>query len=106
MVQLCYIKVLLISVRGQIQLSPNCSPLNLVCQPLKLKLISADTFLTPDAGKTSASRQTFVSGNAAVACARELRSTITRRFNVASDAELQFGQSNLTIKEKGQGTKF
>ena len=72
----------------------------------KLKLVSADTFLTPDAGKTSASRQTFVSGNAAIACARELRSAITRRFNVANDAELQFVQSNLTIKEKGQEQIF
>ncbi|HEX9858754.1 MAG TPA: molybdopterin cofactor-binding domain-containing protein, partial [Paracoccaceae bacterium] len=38
-----------------------------------LTLIGPDTFLTPDAGKTSASRQTYVSGRAAEAAGRALR---------------------------------
>jgi CO/xanthine dehydrogenase Mo-binding subunit len=38
-----------------------------------LALTGPDTDLTPDAGKTSASRQTFVSGNAAKLAAEELR---------------------------------
>ncbi len=35
--------------------------------------VGADTDTTPDAGKTSASRQTFVSGNAAFAAGQSLR---------------------------------
>ncbi|WP_069300211.1 molybdopterin-dependent oxidoreductase [Neptunicoccus sediminis] len=49
-----------------------------------LHLIGADTDLTPDAGKTSASRQTFVSGNAARLSGLALRAEILRRCNVDS----------------------
>jgi CO/xanthine dehydrogenase Mo-binding subunit len=48
-------------------------------------LIGPDTALTPDAGKTSASRQTFVTGRAAEAAGRALRAAILRNAN-ASDA--------------------
>jgi CO/xanthine dehydrogenase Mo-binding subunit/aerobic-type carbon monoxide dehydrogenase small subunit (CoxS/CutS family) len=41
-----------------------------------LAQIHGDTDLTPDAGKTSASRQTFVSGRAALAAALDLRAKI------------------------------
>ncbi len=41
--------------------------------PEKIRLISGDTGLTPDAGKTSASRQTFVSGKACELAALDLR---------------------------------
>jgi len=37
-----------------------------------IQLIDSDTDITPDAGKTSASRQTFVSGNAARLCGEKL----------------------------------
>jgi CO/xanthine dehydrogenase Mo-binding subunit len=40
---------------------------------LAIPLFGADTALTPDAGKTSASRQTYVSGKAAEKAARALR---------------------------------
>lgn len=49
-----------------------------------LELIGADTDVTPDAGKTSASRQTFVSGNAARLSGLALRAEILRRCNVES----------------------
>jgi len=39
-------------------------------------LIGPDTFLTPDAGKTSASRQTFVSGRAAQAAGHDVRGAV------------------------------
>jgi CO/xanthine dehydrogenase Mo-binding subunit/aerobic-type carbon monoxide dehydrogenase small subunit (CoxS/CutS family) len=39
----------------------------------RLRLVSGDTALTPDAGKTSASRQTMVSGRACEAAALDLR---------------------------------
>lgn len=42
-------------------------------------LESADTSITPDAGKTSASRQTFVSGNAAKLTGMALRKLLSQR---------------------------
>lgn len=53
-------------------------------------IIGPDTDLTPDAGKTSASRQTFVTGNAARLAGEALRAAITTRLNVAPDAALTF----------------
>ncbi|MAD94216.1 MAG: aldehyde oxidase, partial [Rhodobacteraceae bacterium] len=49
-----------------------------------LELVGADTDVTPDAGKTSASRQTFVSGNAARLSGLALRAEILRRCNLDS----------------------
>ncbi len=50
--------------------------------------VNGDTFVTPDAGKTSASRQTFVSGRAAWEAGRALRADILRRANAGDDAAL------------------
>lgn len=47
----------------------------------QIRLLGADSGITPDAGKTSASRQTFVSGNAALRSARSLREQIARQTN-------------------------
>ena len=58
--------------------------------PAALTLITGDTDRTPDAGKTSASRQTFVSGNAARAAALALRADILRRANAGDGATLHF----------------
>ena len=51
-----------------------------------LHLIDPDTDQTPDAGKTSASRQTFVTGNAAKLAGLSLRVQILRLCNAAPDA--------------------
>ena len=51
-------------------------------------LIGPDTFLTPDAGKTSASRQTFVTGRAALAAGLSLRAAILRLANMGDGARL------------------
>jgi CO/xanthine dehydrogenase Mo-binding subunit len=48
-----------------------------------------DTGLTEDAGKTSASRQTFVSGKAAELAGRMLRAEILRRMNAGETATLK-----------------
>jgi len=56
-----------------------------------LTLVGADTDTTPDAGKTSASRQTFVSGNAARLAGEALRAKILRDVNASPDATLGFG---------------
>jgi aldehyde oxidoreductase len=65
----------------------------------KFRLVGADTALTPDAGKTSASRQTFVSGKAAEKSARALRDAILRFANVSSKATLTLVGTNLTVRE-------
>ncbi len=50
--------------------------------PSRIRLVTGDTDLTRDAGKTSASRQTFVSGNAVKAAAEDLRGQLERLGNV------------------------
>ena len=51
-------------------------------------LQSGDTMITPDAGKTSASRQTFVSGNATRLSGEALRASILRHANVSASATI------------------
>jgi CO/xanthine dehydrogenase Mo-binding subunit len=53
-----------------------------------VQIVGADTDVTPDAGKTSASRQTYVSGNAARLSGEKLRAEILGKMNVATDAAL------------------
>ncbi|MCW8084461.1 molybdopterin-dependent oxidoreductase [Sabulicella glaciei] len=48
-----------------------------------LRHVNGDTDLTPDAGKTSASRQTFVSGRAAMEAALDLRARVLAGRNAA-----------------------
>lgn len=66
-----------------------------------LKLRGADTDITPDAGKTSASRQTFVTGNAALLCGLALRELILKRLNGAPVAALVFKSGSVGIKGAG-----
>jgi CO/xanthine dehydrogenase Mo-binding subunit len=60
-------------------------------------LRGADTSITPDAGKTSASRQTFVSGKAAEMAAHALRDTILRFANVPAAAQIRLDGTVLEI---------
>ncbi|MFN4154241.1 MAG: molybdopterin-dependent oxidoreductase [Paracoccaceae bacterium] len=70
--------------------------------PLALfTLIGPDTALTPDAGKTSASRQTFVTGRAAKAAAQALRTRLLRLANAGNGADLALHGAMLTITEGG-----
>lgn len=65
-----------------------------------LELVGADTDVTPDAGKTSASRQTFVSGNAARLSGLALRAEILRRCNVESaTARISAGDGVIKISD-------
>jgi aldehyde oxidoreductase len=64
-----------------------------------IDLVSADTDLTPDCGKTSASRQTFVTGKAAFLAGQVLRSNILRLANAGPQAALHFDEGCLTISE-------
>ncbi|MDR7221292.1 molybdopterin cofactor-binding domain-containing protein [Aminobacter aminovorans] len=64
-------------------------------------LKSADTAITPDAGKTSASRQTYVSGKAAEKAAKALRDSILRYANVSAEAALQLLAGGLLLVHEG-----
>ncbi|TGQ74260.1 aldehyde oxidase [Mesorhizobium sp. M00.F.Ca.ET.186.01.1.1] len=65
----------------------------------RFRLKSADTVITPDAGKTSASRQTFVTGKAAEKAGRALREKILRFANVSDQATLQLDGPAIVIRE-------
>ncbi|WP_254022184.1 molybdopterin-dependent oxidoreductase [Mesorhizobium escarrei] len=70
----------------------------------KFRLKSADTAITPDAGKTSASRQTFVTGKAAEKAGRALRETMLRFANVSEKAAVALDGTSLIIRE-GEATR-
>lgn len=53
-----------------------------------IRLIDGDTDLTPDCGKTSASRQTYVSGCAAKLAGEKLRKTILQQTNAKQSATI------------------
>ena len=55
--------------------------------------------MTPDCGKTSASRQTFVSGNAAALAARAMRRELLRLANVGGDAKIRFEIGSMVIAD-------
>ena len=62
-------------------------------------LVSGDTDLTADAGKTSASRQTFVSGKATERAGQDLRQQILRLANAGADAVLTLEGATLTVRD-------
>jgi aldehyde oxidoreductase len=64
-----------------------------------INLIGPDTARTPDAGKTSASRQTFVTGRAALATGRSLRAKVLRLANAGDGAAIGFAHGHLAVKE-------
>ena len=66
-----------------------------------LEIIGADTDLTPDAGKTSASRQTYVSGNAARLAGEELRRRVLKLRNASDSASLEFGSGGIRMLDGG-----
>ncbi|MFZ5790987.1 MAG: molybdopterin-dependent oxidoreductase [Pseudomonadota bacterium] len=65
----------------------------------RFDLVPADTDLTPDCGKTSASRQTFVTGKAAEMAGRDLRAAILRAANAGEDAVIRFADGQVTVRE-------
>jgi len=58
-----------------------------------------DTHVTPDAGKTSASRQTFVTGNAARLSGEALRRQILKLVNAAETSTIIFGDGELRVDD-------
>ena len=65
-------------------------------------LISGDTALSPDCGKTSASRQTFVTGKAAQMAGLQLRNKILALAKVCECATIDFQDDAVIVTEKGQ----
>ena len=63
------------------------------------RLIGPDTALTPDAGKTSASRQTYVSGKAAQLAGQALRAEILRLANAGDMAQIGLGAGRLSVTD-------
>ena len=65
------------------------------------ELVGPDTALTPDCGKTSASRQTFITGKAAELSGRRLRADILRLSNMSEDATIRLDGAAITISDAG-----
>ena len=65
-------------------------------------LVSGDTALSPDCGKTSASRQTFVTGKAAYMAGSHLRREILRRAGACDCATIEFADGSVVVSEDGQ----
>jgi CO/xanthine dehydrogenase Mo-binding subunit/aerobic-type carbon monoxide dehydrogenase small subunit (CoxS/CutS family) len=73
--------------------------------PADLELVSGDTDRTADAGKSSASRQTFVSGNAARIAGEDLRRQILLLGEVGPDARIQLEPGRILLDEgRGRST--
>ncbi|MBY8977858.1 molybdopterin-dependent oxidoreductase [Rhodobacteraceae bacterium NNCM2] len=67
----------------------------------QIELIGPDTALTPDCGKTSASRQTYITGKAAEAAGKALRAAILRRTNLTEGARLTLRPGMVVAEENG-----
>ncbi|TAK00673.1 MAG: 2Fe-2S iron-sulfur cluster binding domain-containing protein [Chloroflexota bacterium] len=67
-----------------------------------VRLVSGDTDRTKDAGKSSASRQTFVSGNAARLAGEALRRDLLRLAEVGQDASIELADGRATFREPGR----
>ncbi len=68
-------------------------------EPGVIRLKSGDTAITPDAGKTSASRQTFVSGNATRLAGEALREQLLRHANVVANANIHFEAGMIVLTD-------
>jgi aldehyde oxidoreductase len=67
-----------------------------------LDRVGPDTAQTPDAGKTSASRQTFVTGRAAQAAGLALRRKLLGLVNAGESASLEVAEGRISVIERGQ----
>jgi aldehyde oxidoreductase len=62
-----------------------------------VSLVAGDTDRTADAGKTSASRQTFVSGTAARLAGEDLRRQILERAGAPANARIEPSESGISV---------
>lgn len=66
----------------------------------RFDLVSGDTAITPDCGKTSASRQTFVTGKAAQMAGTQLRAAILKLADACECGIIQLEEGAVTASEK------
>ena len=62
-----------------------------------IDIIDCDTDLTPDCGKTSGSRQTYVTGSAAKLAGEALRASILRRCNMGEESLISISDATINI---------
>lgn len=62
-----------------------------------ISIIGGDTAITPDCGKTSASRQTFITGKAAMLAGQALRRQILRLSNLGDDAIIEMAEGSIHV---------
>lgn len=84
------------TIMAQIAADALGAPLERIAQ------VCGDTDRTADAGKTSASRQTFVSGKASELAGRDLRAQLLRLANAGDDAGLEFGDGRVLVRHDGR----
>ncbi len=65
----------------------------------QIEILEADTAVTADCGRTSASRQTFVTGNAALRAAKSLRRQIIGLTNAGSGAVLKTARGQVIVED-------
>ncbi len=65
----------------------------------RFDLVSGDTSITPDCGKTSASRQTLVTGKAAQMAGEKLRRAILSLATACKCAELVWTDAGITVRD-------
>jgi aldehyde oxidoreductase len=68
----------------------------------RFDLLSGDTAITPDCGKTSASRQTFVTGKAAYMAGTQLRGAILALAQASPGASIEFDDGAIVVREDGK----
>jgi CO/xanthine dehydrogenase Mo-binding subunit len=72
----------------------------------KFDLVSGDTDITPDCGKTSASRQTFVSGKAAFLAGEQLKRSILKMAGACDRAKFKSVENALVLEDGGVQKKL
>tara|TARA_B100000686_G_C16784188_1_gene974032 strand:+ start:498 stop:3239 length:2742 start_codon:yes stop_codon:yes gene_type:complete len=72
----------------------------------RISLVWGDTDLTPDAGKSSASRQAYISGKAAMLAGLDLRKEILRLANVGDKAKIEVGKGLVIVTDKNTTHKI
>jgi aldehyde oxidoreductase len=65
----------------------------------RFDLLSGDTAITPDCGKTSASRQTLVTGKAAQMAGEKLRRAILKLAGACDCASIHFEDPGVTVRD-------
>lgn len=71
-----------------------------------VELIGPDTALTPDCGKTSASRQTFVTGKAALLAGQALRARLLALANMGDEASIAFENGAVVLREGARSRRI